>query len=93
VIRVGGGPPLPFISMMSGLLGMLFLIAVSAYNDGGNTKRVLVGIASIVTTVISILFFNKGFTLIAISLFSLFCSRGVERNSSVLPKVGGWWAH
>jgi hypothetical protein len=70
----------PFTGLISGLLGMLFLLAISAYNDGGNTKRFLVGIASIVAAAISILLFNKGFALVAFSFLVVisFAWRGMR---------------
>ena len=77
---IGDHSFVPFTSLISGLLGALFLLAVSAYNDGGNTKRFLVGIASIVAAAISILLFNKGFALVAFSFLVVisFAWRGMR---------------
>ena len=69
LVRVGGGSFVPSTNFMSGLVGTLFLLVVGAYHEGGNTKRVLVGVAAIAATGISILFFNKGFELVAIGFF------------------------
>lgn len=80
LVRVGGGPFVPSTNFLSGLVGMLFLLVVGAYHEGGNTKRVLVGVAAIAATGITILFFNKGFALVAIGFFIviLFGWRGTQ---------------
>ena len=60
------GSFIPLTNLLSGLVGILFLLAVSAYQDGRNTSRLLAGLAAIVALSISILFQNKGFILVAI---------------------------
>ena len=82
------GTFIPLTNLMSGLVGMLFLLVVSAYQDGRSTRRLLVGLASVVTLAIAIMFSNKGFALVAVGFLAatMFTWRGARLERSTY----GW---
>ena len=61
----------PLTNLMSGLVGMLFLLVVSAYQNGRSTRRLLVGLASVGTLAMAMLFSNKGFALVAVGFLAV----------------------
>ena len=94
LVRAGGGSFVPSTNVLSGLVGTLFLLIVGAYHEGGNTKRVLVAVAAIAATCISILFFNKGFELVTIGFFIVnfvWLARKSTRTVHRRLAIGGDW--